>query len=147
METIAIYNNGIVVIGGAFAKYDGTARNRIAQIEAGGALDDGFYNVTPAGPDNTVQHLLIQPDGKIIVSGLFDSYTGLFTGRLTRLLGMTSSYSAEGCADGLFYCGFDNSCVANASQCASCPADFVQQTATITPATITPQIVPAVGTW
>lgn len=135
------------MIGGAFAKYDDTARNRIAQLEAGGTLDNGFYNIAPAGPDNIVQHLLIQPDGKIIVSGLFDSYTGLFTGRLTRLLGMTSSYSAEGCADGLFYCGFDNSCVANASQCASCPADFVQQTATITPVTVTPQVVPAVGTW
>ncbi len=90
---------------------------------------------------------MIQTDGKIIVSGLFDGYNGLVTGRITRLLGMTSSYSAEGCGDGLFYCGFDNSCVASASQCASCPADFTQQTASITPAPITPKVVPAVDTW
>jgi hypothetical protein len=60
---------------------------------------------------------------------------------------MTSSYSADGCSAGLVYCGFDNSCVANASQCASCPADFVQKTSAITPTEFTPQIIPAVNTW
>lgn len=147
IETIAIYNNGVVLIGGAFAKYDDVPRNRVAQLEAGGALDDGFYNITPAGPDNIVQHLSIQPDGKILVSGLFDNYNGLFAGRVVRLLGMTSSYSADGCTAGLVYCGFDNSCVANASQCASCPADFVHQTSAITPISASPLVVPAVGTW
>ena len=62
-------------------------------------------------------------------------------------MGTTSSYSAEGCAAGLFYCGFDNSCVANASQCASCPADFVPKTPTISATTFAPSVLPAAGTW
>lgn len=70
-------------------------RNRVAQLEAEGRLDEDLYTVLPFGPDNTVQHLLIQTDGKIIVSGLFDAYNGLFSGRIIRLLGMTSARSAQ----------------------------------------------------
>ena len=81
-----------MVIGGAFTIYDGSPRNRLAQLGAGGSLDDSFYTIPPFGPDAAVQHLLIQADGKIIVSGLFDGYSGLVTGRITRLLGMTSAY-------------------------------------------------------
>lgn len=75
--------------------YDNIPRNRIVQLKEGGLLDEGFSNVPPFGPDNTVQHLLIQNDGKIIVSGIFANYSGLVAGRIVRLLGMTSSISAE----------------------------------------------------
>jgi hypothetical protein len=63
-----------------------------------GSVDEEFYNIPPIGPDNTVHNLLIQTDGKIIVSGLFDNYSGLFSGRIIRLKGMTSSRSPDGCA-------------------------------------------------
>ena len=67
------------------------------QLDDDGRVDENFYNVLPFGPDNIVQHLLIQTDGKIIVSGLFDSYSGLFAGRIVRLKGMTSTRAPDGC--------------------------------------------------
>lgn len=37
--------------------------------------------------------------------------------------------------------------MANASQCASCPADFVHQSSAIRSVSVSPLIVPAGGTW
>lgn len=94
VETIVIYDNGVVVLGGAFTTYDNVSRNRVVQLNEDGTVDEDFYNIASFGPDNTVQNLLIQADGKIVVSGLFDSYSGLFSGRIIRLKGMTSSRSS-----------------------------------------------------
>ena len=92
--------------------------------------------------------MLIQIDGKIVVVGLFDAYNGLVTGRIVRIRGMTSAVSSEGCAEGLTYCGFDNSCVSAGSTCTNtCPADTVQKLPAITPTVFTPQIIPDAGSW
>lgn len=67
-------------------------------------MDPYFSNVLPVGPDNIVQKIVIEQDGKIIVTGQFAKYSDLTTGRIVRLRGMTSALSPAGCPAGTTFC-------------------------------------------
>lgn len=67
VHTIVVQSDGDILIGGAFASYNGTARNRIARLNAEGVLDPSFN--PNAGPDQTVVSIVVQSDGKVIVAG------------------------------------------------------------------------------
>ena len=82
--TIAIQSNGKIIAGGNFTSYDGTARNRIARLNADGTLDTSF--VIGTGFATTPQAIALQSDGKIFVTGDFTSYNGTTQTRITRLL-------------------------------------------------------------
>ena len=64
---IAVQADGKIIIGGSFTSYNGTARNFIARVNAGGSLDTGFDPVNVA--TTSVRSIALQADGKIIVSG------------------------------------------------------------------------------
>jgi uncharacterized delta-60 repeat protein len=49
VEVIAVQTDGKVVIGGAFTSVNGTARNRIARLNADGSLDTSFNPGSPYG--------------------------------------------------------------------------------------------------
>jgi uncharacterized delta-60 repeat protein len=83
---ISIQATGKIIIGGQFSKYMNEVCNRIACLNADGALDTDF-NPTGAGADNTVNTLALQPDGKIIVGGVFTSFNGTARNRITRIFG------------------------------------------------------------
>ncbi len=85
--------DGKVLIGGRFASYNGTARNRIARLNADGSLDATFNPGT--GASNTVWTLALQPDGKILIGGDFDSYNGTTRTGIARL-------NADGSLDATF---------------------------------------------
>ncbi len=51
---------------------------------ADGSHDETFQN-GPAGANNDVRELLLQPDGKLIIGGRFSSFNGTNSGRITRL--------------------------------------------------------------
>ncbi|HNQ68098.1 MAG TPA: hypothetical protein PKN32_06960, partial [Bacteroidales bacterium] len=91
--TIAIQNDGKIIIGGEFTSYNGTARNRIARLNTDGTLDGTFAPGT--GANNTVNATAIQSDGKIIISGSFTSYNGTARNRIARL-------NTNGSLDGTF---------------------------------------------
>lgn len=75
--------DGRIIIGGKFVTYNGTAINRIARLNANGALDNTFNVGT--GFNNTVQDLVLQPDGKLVAVGLFVTYNGVAQNRVTRI--------------------------------------------------------------
>ena len=91
---VAIQTDGKIVIAGAFTAYNGTARNRIARLEADGTLDTTFNPGT--GADNTVYSLAVQNDGKILIGGIFTNYNGT-----------AGSYLARIDTDGAYDSGFD----------------------------------------
>ena len=70
---VAVQPDGKILIGGAFANYNGVARNRLARLNANGSLDTTF---TPqgSGPSNDINGIALQPDGKILIAGAFISY-------------------------------------------------------------------------
>ena len=93
VETIAIQSDGKIIIGGWFTLYNGTARNRIARLNANGSLDGAFNPGT--GPNNAIYTSAIQSDGKILIGGELRSYNGTISNYITRL-------NSDGSLDGGF---------------------------------------------
>ncbi len=93
---VAVQPDGKVVVGGYFTNLGGTARNRIARLNANGTLDASFGLGT--GFDGTVQALRLQPDGRLLAGGSFGTYNGTSCGRLARL-------NSDGTLDGTFAVG------------------------------------------
>ncbi len=72
---LAVQADGRVVIGGRFLNVDGTHRPYLARLEANGALDATFAQPAESGlaaqERGVVHALALQPDGKVVVGGLF----------------------------------------------------------------------------
>ncbi len=84
VRSLAIQSDGKILIGGAFATYNGVARVRIARLNSDGSLDTTFLT-TGAGASSTVRSLAIQSDGKILIGGSFTTYNGVARVRIARL--------------------------------------------------------------
>ena len=72
-----------IVIGGSFTNFNGSALNRLARLNNNGSLD-GTFN-TGVGADDTVLSIVVQPDARIVVGGLFTHCNGVSRSRITRL--------------------------------------------------------------
>jgi uncharacterized delta-60 repeat protein len=81
--SIAIQSDGKILIGGSFTSYNGTSRNRIARLNSEGSLDTGFD--PGSGANNTIESIVIQSDGKILIGGYFTSYNGTSRNGIARL--------------------------------------------------------------
>lgn len=96
--------DGRTLIGGSFTTLRGTAVNILVRLDADGRIDSAFntnlgtgFALTPCqfcGTAN-VDEIVVQPDGKILVAGLFDSVNGTPSSRLVRL-------NADGSVDTAF---------------------------------------------
>ena len=79
----AVQADGKIIIGGYFSGFDIASTNNLARLNADGSVDATFNSGT--GPNSTVQSLVVQPDGKIIIVGLFTSYNGTACNYIARL--------------------------------------------------------------
>ena len=84
VSSMAVQSDGKILIGGGFSSYNGTGRNRIARLNADGTLDTGFNPGTGVS-GNTVNSIVVQGDGKILIGGDFTSYNGTSRNRIARL--------------------------------------------------------------
>lgn len=76
--------DGKILIGGAFTNYNGTARQRVARLNADGSLDTAFS--TGAGATNGIVYDLgLQTDGKVVIGGAFTTLNGNAQNRIARL--------------------------------------------------------------
>ena len=76
---LALQPDGKIIIAGYFTKVGGQPRNRIARLNPNGSLDDSFFSAGPERDSSSnpfISGLAIQPDGRIFVSGLFNSFDG-----------------------------------------------------------------------
>jgi uncharacterized delta-60 repeat protein len=85
VRAVALQPDGRILVGGTFTKIGGggfgaTTRNRIARLNTDGSVDNTFN----PGANNDVIAFAVQPDGKIVVSGLFTTMGGGGTGTTTR---------------------------------------------------------------
>lgn len=83
--SIALQPDGKILIGGEFTSYNGTARSRIARLNADGSLDVSFDPGTGANGDVGMNSVAVLPDGKTLISGAFTSYNGAVANRIARL--------------------------------------------------------------
>ena len=84
---LAVQADGKILVGGGFTTLGGggtgtTARSCIGRLNADGSLDTSF----DPGAKAEVLALAVQPDGKILVGGLFTTLGGGGTGTTTRNL-------------------------------------------------------------
>lgn len=83
VRAVAVQKDGKIVIAGDFTEYNGILRRFIARINPNGTLDTSFD--PGLGPDASVRAVAIQPDGKIIIGGLFRNVNGTSRNYLARL--------------------------------------------------------------
>lgn len=76
---VVVQPDGKIVIGGRFTNVNSVARNGIARLESTGALDTGFTSSPGVQAASVLQvsTLMLQPDGKILLGGFFDTIDGL----------------------------------------------------------------------
>ena len=96
VTALALQPDGRVLIAGQFTSVDGTARSRVARLNANGSLDVSFD--PGVGADQEVRAISLQDDGKILLGGSFTSFRGQGVNRLLRL-------NADGTLDPSFSAG------------------------------------------
>jgi uncharacterized delta-60 repeat protein len=111
----AVQPDGKILVGGTFTTLGGggtgtTTRNRIARLNVSGSLDAGF----DPGANGAVKALVVQPDGKILVGGLFTTLGGGGTGTTTR--NQIGRLNADGSLDASFNPGANGAVEALAVQ-------------------------------
>jgi len=83
IECVMVQNDGKILIGGQFTKFNGNDRKYLARLNADGSLDYNFD--TSSGFNSHVYSLALQSDGKILVGGNFTNYKLSTENYLVRL--------------------------------------------------------------
>lgn len=80
---IVIQADEKIIVGGNFTSYNGLPAGKIIRLLKNGSRDPSF-NVG-IGADMVIETLFIQPNGKILVGGRFNSFDGYVSPKLIRL--------------------------------------------------------------
>lgn len=83
VHTVAVQQDGKILIGGFFTTYNGTARNSIVRVNTDGTLDASFN--PGSGADDYVKSIVIQTDGKLVIGGNFSTYNGTGRSKIARV--------------------------------------------------------------
>jgi uncharacterized delta-60 repeat protein len=83
VTAIAWQADGKVVLSGSFDSLDGIDATNIARLNDDGSLDTNFC--AAASVDNAASSLALQPDGRILLGGFFDTVDGVARRRIARL--------------------------------------------------------------
>jgi uncharacterized delta-60 repeat protein len=86
ISSIAVQNDGRVLVGGSFSTINEVNRNSIARFNADGTLDSGFQNGL-SGANGSIRAVAVQGDGKILVAGNFSVINGVPAAGIARLWG------------------------------------------------------------
>lgn len=80
---VTIQSDQKILLAGSFTKYNGISVGHIVRLMQDGSIDAGFNTVL--GANAAIDVILIQPDGKILLGGRFDTFNGIGHSRLIRL--------------------------------------------------------------
>jgi uncharacterized delta-60 repeat protein len=83
VNRIVVQQDGKIIVAGDFQFVNAAPRNRIARFNADGSLDTTFNIGT--GANAPILALALQPDGKILIGGIFTAYNGVPRNRVARL--------------------------------------------------------------
>ena len=81
--SVVLQSDQKTIVAGNFTKFNGISFDRIVRLLPDGAIDYSFN--TGLGADATIEAMLVQPDGKILVGGRFGTFNGISCSRLVRL--------------------------------------------------------------
>ena len=94
--SVAVQMDQKIVVAGSFTKYNGVTVGHVIRLLEDGTIDSSFNTVS--GADGTIDIIMLQPDGKIILGGRFGTFNGTVHSRLIRL-------NADGSIDTSFSTG------------------------------------------
>ena len=114
VSLLVVQTNGQIVVAGNFLSVDGAIANGLARLNPDGSLDTNFntfagialtnqvmdQNGNPIYITAALEALIVQPDGKIVIGGTFDTVNGIARTNLARL-------NPDGSLDGSFTAGTD----------------------------------------
>ena len=80
----AVQTDEKILIGGEFTTFNGVSRRGIARINSNGSLDTTFNPGTGIN-GSYVNMLAVQPDGDVVIVGLFSQFNGVARNNLARL--------------------------------------------------------------
>jgi uncharacterized delta-60 repeat protein len=80
-----INNLGQIIVGGQFSTYQGISRNGIALLNTNGSLNLGFDPGTGFNAGSVIRAVKFDQNGKILVGGSFNSYSGVSVNTIVRL--------------------------------------------------------------
>lgn len=83
VNAVVIQSDQKILLAGSFTKYNGITVGHIVRLMQDGTIDSGFD--AALGADGAIDAMLIQPDGKIVLGGRFDTFNGIGYSRLIRL--------------------------------------------------------------
>jgi len=90
INAVAVQADGKVLIGGDFTTVNGVSKPHIARLNANGSVDGTFTVGT--GANGSVNAIVVQADGSIVIGGLF---TGVNGSSLSRIARLTSSGAVD----------------------------------------------------
>jgi uncharacterized delta-60 repeat protein len=86
IESIAIQSDGKIVVGGDYTSYNNISQNRLIRLNSDATKDFSFnIGIGFYGFVDSVNSIVIQSDGKIIVGGGFAEFNGIVERGLIRL--------------------------------------------------------------
>jgi uncharacterized repeat protein (TIGR01451 family)/uncharacterized delta-60 repeat protein len=85
VRALAVQANGQVILGGDFTAFNNVAYNHLVRLNIDGSVDASFMPGTNFGPADSVRAIAIQPDGQILIGGLFTNVGGSNLNYLARL--------------------------------------------------------------
>lgn len=101
VSAVAVLPDGAVILGGSFTLFNGVTVPRLVKLTPVGAVDGAFVTSLGSGPSGgtmAVQAIVVQPDGKFIVAGPFQKWSGFPAGASSGI----HRFSAAGVRDGGF---------------------------------------------
>jgi uncharacterized delta-60 repeat protein/CSLREA domain-containing protein len=84
-----VQSDGKIIVGGNYSNISGQERRHVARLNANGTFDAGFQdpNANFGGNFYSISKILVQPDGKVLIGGQFDTVGSQPRKNLVRLLG------------------------------------------------------------
>jgi len=84
VSTLALVPTGGIYVGGSFQTWQGASRFGFVKLSANGVVDTAFH-AAGAGPDYGPREILVQADGKILMSGYFNTINGFPSSYIGRM--------------------------------------------------------------
>lgn len=85
VTSVLVQPDGKILVGGFFQSYAGSGKNNLVRLNTDGTVDPSF-NTVGTGPSNSVQDMILMPDGRILIAGNFVEYDGIQTYFIARLM-------------------------------------------------------------
>ena len=98
VHALAVQSDGKVLVGGDFTSFNNFSFDHLVRLNLDGSVDQTFFADTGAGGVGSVHAIVIQPNGQILIGGVFTNVNGVSMNHVARL-------NADGSLDTAFNAG------------------------------------------